>query len=332
MAKVKVENKLFSVLIEAVRIYALNFLQFTKYMLFPVFGQVLGMGLILALASVYSAKLPELMAKYEAFNEFSTIFACVILITVPGMVIFLKAFWDFLVAYGALNSMAESALNTGKVYDFPAHNAVVTNRTFKFVGLWFVISLMLSLTAIPLLFWVPAGILFIYFILVFQVFTFEQDVSVSECFKRSFQLIKGNFARTFVLMAIIALFTHYLFVEGFSVFFDLTKISQLLGGIFEPWVMKNIPLDDFNNFMININPKFDILTPAKISGMFIYQIAFFIVTGITLPLRSICWTLWYKALGGGAVSLSNAKKSKTSGTKKLDKNIIKRATQKEEDL
>ena len=330
MAKVKVENKIFNVLIEAVRIYASNFLQFTKYMLFPVFGQVLGMGLILALASVYSAKLPELMMKYEAFNEFSTIFACVILITVPGMVIFLKAFWDFLVAYGALNSMAESALSTGKVYDFPAHNAVVTNRTFKFVGLWFVISIMSAVGSIPFV-WLLSGILFVYFILVFQVFTFEPEASIYDCFKKSMLLIKGNFARTFVIMAVVALFTHYFFVEGFSVFFDLTKISQLLGGIFEPWVMKNIPLDDFNNFMININPRFDILTPAKISGAFIYQIAFFIVTGITLPLRSICWTLWYKALGGSAVSSSDTKKSKTSGTKKLDKNIIKRATQKEED-
>lgn len=328
MAKVKIENKIFSILVEGIRIYALNFWQFTRYMLFPVLGQVLGIGLIIALASLYTDKLPELMAKYEAFNDFSTILVCVILITVPGMVIFLKAFWDFLVAYGALNSMAESAITSGKVYDFPAHNAVVTNRTFKFVGLWFVISIMLSLTLIPLLFWVPAGILFIYFILVFQVFTFETDVSISGCFKRSFQIIKGNFARTFIITAVVALFTHYLFVEGFSVFFDLTKISQFLGGIFEPWVLQNIPLDDFNNYMININPRFDIITPSKVSGMFIYQIVFFIVTGLTLPLRSILWTLWYKALNNSAVS--PVRKSKSTKTKKLDSNIIKRATQKED--
>lgn len=328
MSKVKVENKVSSILIEGVKIYASNFLQFTRYMLFPVLGQVLGLGLIFALASVYTAKLPELITTYEFFNSFSSIVLCVILITVPGMVIFMKAFWDFLVAYGALNSMAESAVNTGKVYDFPAHNAIITNRTFKYIALWFVLGVMGTLGILPW-FWLFAGILFVYFILVFQVFTFEPEASIYDCFKKSMLLIKGNFARTFVIAAVIGLFTHYLFVEGFSVFFDLTKVSQFLGGIFEPWVMQNIPLDSFNDYMINLNPRFDIITPVKISNMFIYQIVFFIVTGLTLPLRSICWTLWYKALNSGSTPIS--KKTKTVKAKKLDKNIIKRATQKEED-
>lgn len=327
MAKCKIENKLFSILLEGIKIYSSNILPFTKYMLFPVLGQVIGLGLIFGLASVYTAKLPELISTYEFFNSFSSIVLCVVLITVPGMLIFLKAFWDFLVAYGALNSMAESAINTGKVYDFPAHNAIITNRTFKFIALWFVIGILGTLAVFPLL-WLIGGILFIYFILVFQVFTFEQDASIFDCFKKSMLLIKGNFARTFVIMAVVAFFTHYLFVEGFSVFFDLTKLTQLLGGIFESWVENNIPLDNFNNYMININPRFDVITPSKIANMFVYQIVFFIVTGLTLPLRSIYWTLWYKALSQN--SNNTSKRTNNSKTKKLDKNIIKRATQKED--
>lgn len=322
MAKSKSGNSLINVLIEAIKIYGLHFFQFTKYMLFPVFGQVFGIALILLLSSVYVAKLPELMSKYEFFNNPSSVLLCVMLITVPGMVIFLKAFWDFLVAYGALNSMAESAVNTGKVYDFPAHNAVVTNRTFKFVGLLFVISLMFIIGVIPFV-WILSGILFVYFILVFQVFTFEPDASIYDCFKRSMLLVKGNFAKTFVIMAFVAFFTHYLFVEGFSVLFDLTRISQLLGSIFEPWIEQNIPLNNFNDVAININPRFDIITPAKISGYFILIIAGFIVTGLTLPLRSICWTLWYKTLCKN--SGSSDSKPRTVRAKKLDKNILKRA-------
>lgn len=331
MAKVKIEDNLMNILIESVRIYGTNFFTFTKYMLFPVLGQVFGLGLIFGLSAIYTHKLPELMANYPAFNDFSTIVACVILITVPGMVIFMKAFWDYLVAYGALNSMAESAINTGKVYDFPAHNAVITNRTFKFVALWFVIGLMMTIATIPF-FWLFAGVFFIYFILVFQVFTFEQDNSIFDCFKRSLELIRGNFARTFCLIAIVAFFTHYLFVQGFSVFFDLTHISEGLSNIFEPWLTTHLPFDDFNNYMININPRFEILTPSKVSGMFIYQIALFIVTGITLPLRSICCTFWYKALSTSKQSgTTKARTRKSNGTKKLDKNIIRRATQKDED-
>lgn len=329
MAKIKVENKITSVLFESIKVYGANIWPFTRYMLFPILGQLIGLALIFGLASVYTAKLPELISTYAFFNSFSSIVLCVILITVPGMLIFLKAFWDFLVAYGALNSMAESAINTGKVYDFPAHNAVVTNRTFKFIALWLVISILSMIALFPLI-WLIGGILFIYFVLVFQVFIFEPNASIYDCFKRSMLLIKGNFARTFIIMAVIAFFTHYIFVEGFSVFFDLTKLSQLLGGIFENWVQNTIPLDNFNNYMININPRFDVITPSKIAGMFVYQIVFFIVTGLTLPLRSICWTIWYKVLSRDVASAVSTK-SVNQKTKKLDKNIIKRATQKDED-
>ncbi len=323
MSKAKTGNGIFNVLTEGMKIYCMNFLKFTQYMAFPILGQLVGMGLIFGLAGLYTAYLPTLIEKSPAFNSFTTIVACVILITVPGMIIFLKAFWDYLVAYGALNSMTESALNTGRVYDFPAHNALITQRTFKYVGLWFLVGV-LSILAINPFFIIIAAVLFIYFILIFQVFTFEDDVSVFGCFRRSMLLIKGNFARTFILMCIIGFFTHYLFVKGFSVFFDLTGVTASLIKPFENWVMTNIPLDNFNNWLITLNPRTQIITPTNVAEMLVYQIAFFIVTGFTLPLRSICWTLWYKALN------TNSERQEKK-VKKLDKNILKRAQQKEDE-
>ena len=125
-------------------------------------------------------------------------------------------------------------------------------------------------------------------------------------------------------MCIIGFFTHYLFVKGFSVFFDLTGVTAFLIKPFENWVMTNIPLDNFNNWLITLNPRAQIITPTNVAEMLVYQIAFFIVTGFTLPLRSICWTLWYKALN------TNAEKQEKK-VKKLDKNILKRAQQKEDE-
>ncbi len=295
MSKVKSNTNIFAILADGIRIYCTNFVKFTQYMAFPVLGQVLGLGLILGLSVWYTQNLPALIEKSPAFNNPTTVLWCVILITVPGMIIFLKAFWDYLVAFGALNSMAESAMQVGKVYDFPAHNALVTQHTFKFVGLWFVISLMGLLAVLPF-FIVIGAVFFVYFILVFQVFVFEPETSIIGCFKRSLCIIKGNFAKTFILMCILAFFTYFLFVKGFSVFFDLIRVTELLTNPVESWVAANVPLDGFNNWLININPKTDILTPAKIAQGLVYQIPFFVVTGFTLPLRSICWTLWYKAL------------------------------------
>ena len=38
------------------------------------------------------------------------------------------------------------------------------------------------------------------------------------------------------------------------------------------------------------------ITPAIVATELVKQLVFFIVVGFTLPIRSICWTLWYKNL------------------------------------
>ncbi len=330
MAKAKLNNSIFSILSETVKLYCVNFPQFAKYMLFPVLGQVIGLAWIFGMANIYTNNLPLLIEEFPAFNDFSTIVFCVILIVVPGMIVWMKAFWDYLVAYGALNSMTESAISTGKVYDFPAHNSLITQKTIKYVGLWCLYGIFGLLAINPLL-WVLGGIFFIYFILIFQVFTFESDISITGCFKRSFELIKGNFARTFIIMFVIGVFTHFLFVEGFSVFFDFTKLTDLTVGFFENWVTQ-IPLDSINECLINVNHGAIILTPLNISQFLAYLVVGFIVISFTLPIRSICWTLWYKVLSENSSSIKG-KKSSTKGykkVKKLDKNILDRATREED--
>ena len=58
-------------------------------------------------------------------NNFGLLVLFAILITLPGLAIFVKAFWEYLVAYGAVNSMVENMLKSGKVYDFDAHTELV---------------------------------------------------------------------------------------------------------------------------------------------------------------------------------------------------------------
>ena len=88
---------------------------------------------------------------------------CIILSVVPGLLIWARAFWDYLVSYGALNSMTDGYLNTGRVYDFKAHNSVVTKKTFSFIVLWFLFSIFTIISVIPV-FWIIGFVFFIYFI------------------------------------------------------------------------------------------------------------------------------------------------------------------------
>lgn len=292
MAKFKIKNSVWNVLGEGLKIYFTNFLQFSKYMLFPVFGQIIGIMLIFAAVNWFTSSLPIIVEEHPLFNNFTTISLTTLLITVPGFVIFLKAFWDYLVAYGALNSMTEAVVTTGKLYDLNAHTEVITKRSVKFIALLFVISIM-SFIGINPLFWIIGLIFFIYFILIFQVFTFEENLSVIDCFKRSFYLIKGNFARTFLIMAILWVISYYLLTQCASYISEVIKLSELLKGIFENWAA-SLPLSEINTTLNSF--RIPSITPLEIANQILDSLILCTVAGLTLPMRSVCWTLWYKNL------------------------------------
>ena len=206
MSKYKIKNSIWFVLAEGLRIYFTNIDKFLIYMLFPVFGQVIGIILSFGLSLGFAETIVN-----RVDNPWLA-FSLILLLALPGLLIFVKAFWDFMVAYIALNSMTEGAITTGRVYDFQSHNEVATQRTFSFVLLLLAVGVLSSIAS-SIFFMVPGFVLWIYFILVFQIFTFEQDLKTHEYFKRSFILTKGNWFRTFLLMIILAFFSIFSLVS-----------------------------------------------------------------------------------------------------------------------
>lgn len=281
----KEDKSVWLIFFEGIKIYALNIHKFFLYMAFPVLGQLLGLFMIFGLTYWYTQNLQDLTVKYPALKDFSTMLLCIILSVVPGLLIWARAFWDYLVSYGALNSMTDGYLNTGRVYDFKAHNSVVTKKTFSFIVLWFLFSIFTIISVIPV-FWIIGFVFFIYFILIFQVFTFENGLSPIGYFRRSLQLVKGKFSRTFLLMTLLTIFTYYFLTAGLGVVFDALNLTKPIAKMFEAWSY-SLPLEYIEKFNI---------TPTLIGNELVKQIIFFLVIGFTLPIRSICWTLWYNNL------------------------------------
>ncbi len=325
---VKEDKSVWVVFFEGIKIYALNIHKFFLYMAFPVLGQLLGLFMIFGITYWHTKNFQDLAVKFPALNDISTMLICIILSVIPGLLIWAKAFWDYLVSYGALNSMTDGYLNTGRVYDFRAHNSVVTKKTFSFIILWLLFSIFTLVSLIPV-FWIIGFIFFIYFILIFQVFTFENGLSPVGYFRRSLQLVKGKFARTFLLMTLLVVFTYYLLTSGLAVIFDALNLTEKLAKVFENWAY-SLPVENFEKFGI---------TPMLIGKEAVNQIIFFIVVGFTLPIRSICWTLWYNNLASDCKDYDNceAKPKKKSVSKKtvaktfkiekrgIDPEIIRRA-------
>ena len=230
----KVKNSVFGIFGQGVKFYFANFGKFMRYLAFPVFGQLVGMILILLASYFYAENLPNWIAKGGIFDNFAMIFLVLLLITLPGLFVFTKAVCDYLVAYGAINSMTDNMLKSGRVYDFAAHTEMVTRRAPTFVALWLLFSIFSLISMCPL-FWVIAGILFVYFVLIFQVFSFEPDKTAFGCFQKSLVIIKGNFARTTGLMTLLGIFTYWFLPEAVKFILTLVNIIGFLAIPLDSW-------------------------------------------------------------------------------------------------
>lgn len=287
MSKYKMKNSIWFVLFEGLKIYFSNIDKFILYMLFPVLGQVLGIALCFGLTLGLSDKIA---AKADSI---SSAMLFILLLAIPGLLIFAKAFWDYVVAYVALNSMTEGAVTSGKVYDFKSHNEVATRRSFKYIGFLLILSVLMSLGT-SIFFIIPGFVLWIYLILIFQIFTFEPDLSIWECYKKSFVLVKGDWGRTFSLMLILAFFSIFIITQGITVVFDYLNLTKSVCSIFD-FIGKLLPLHTINHAFSYVRLPYNI-TVEMVSNWIFVTILSCIVAGLTLPIRSICWSLWYKNL------------------------------------
>ena len=306
MSKYKLKNSIWFVLFEGLKIYFLNIDKFFLYMLFPVFGQIIGIALAMGLS------LSLMQTVVEKTDNALTALLYVILLAVPGLLIFVFFFWDYMVAYVALNSMTEGAVTTGKVYDFQSHNEVATRRTMSYVVFLLVICALSSVGS-TIFFIVPGFIVWIYLILVYQVFTFEPDLNITNILKRSFLLVKGSWFRTLAILAILTFFSIFIITQGVIVIFDFLNITNWICSILDEYTSM-FPLELVNEILEYCNLQ--IITPTMISHLILTSALSFVVAGLTLPIRSICWTLWYMVL-----SDASAKKSseRTSGKKNTGK-------------
>jgi hypothetical protein len=307
----KVANSVLGVFWQGTKLYFSNSVNFFKYLSFPVFGQVLGIVLILFASYFYSCCLQQLVVEGSVFDNFLVIFLILFLVTLPGLFVLIKAFWEYLVAYGAINSMVENMLKSGKVYDFHAHTEVITRRSASFGTLWLLLAILGLIGSFPL-FWVISGILAIYFILIFQVFVFEPDKSPFGCFKKSMAIVKGHFASTLGLMALLGVFTYWLIPDAIKYLFEFSNIITVLAIPFDS-LSQQLPINEINIMLRQFHAPYQI-TSLGVAKAMVDVLLGYILTCMTLPWRSICCALWYKNLNKGEV--------------KLEKRILERAEKK----
>ena len=334
----KKQQTVWGIFTESIGLYFSNFDKFMKYMTFPVLGQIAGLIIVFFTTYFYTVNMPKLIDKYPNLNSLSTLILISVLISLPGLAIFCKAFWEYLIAYGAVNSMLENMLRSGKVYDFEAHTELIKRRAFSFIGLWFLFGIF-SLVAVCPLMWVICVVFAVYFVLVFQVFTFEPELSPIGCVKKSLLLVKGHFGSTFMLIALVGLLTYLAVPQIIIKGLDAIGLNVAFSNSVLPFV-NLLPELDFSAYGLGT------ITHSDMALFTVQTIIAQILIQYTLPLRSILSSMWYKELNNGLPKqdLPQKKKRKSKRpseklmessakkhSKKIDDNILRRAMEKDDE-
>lgn len=308
---------IFKIIFRSIWLYLKNMFIMLKIMFFPVWGQVLGIYLILAATYYYSKNVFKLSELHDFLsNTFILFFILVILVT-PGFAVFLRAFWDYLVKMVSLNSLIHTLLKDKPVKDLKLYNEPVNLRSKTYILFLFYISLiwivLLSLPGVVFLIPMDANgqviafvcfeliallalaIISVYLSLGFQVFCFEEGLSAFDTLKKSASMVKGRFW-TFVFLALfLGLITGVALPAGVVYIFQKFSAASYLSNPIEAllrviFTAPNAfaPIADFL--------KSDTDMFFEISNVLTEIIISSIVAGLILPLTTATYTQAYGAV------------------------------------
>lgn len=311
MSKSKSGTNIFAIIFKSLMIYLNNFFQLSRVMMFPVFGQLFGIFLIFYPTYIYREQYLLKLSGENLQQNLVFILLGSIIIVIPGFAVFLKAFWDYMIAMVSLNSMISDIEKKGSFGNFKAYNNSVNMRTGEYAILlllltlfWLVIlifpflsfflgffintvlisPIFLLMVLVSLIFSI---ILSVNFSLAFQIFAFE-SISPVEILKKSWQLMKGNFWRTVFMGTVLFIVTSFLVPGVITSIVDKSSLMNHLITSIESYVNLFAKNQVFTDFLASIKT-----TPFGLSVTLALSTIGTIITAMMLPLGSACFTLLY---------------------------------------
>ncbi len=306
------QKTIFKNFLHGLIIYIKNFLPLSRAMLFPVLGQIVGIALIMVPVYFYTQVFLGGIPAESLQKNLIFIFIGLILIIIPGFIIFIKAFWDYMVVMVSLNTMVSDIIEEKPPVKFKIHSGAVKLRTkdyllllFILMGIWFVMLavpfVLLILSAMVLnkifstiIFFLSMigclgilAVISVYLCLSFQVFAFEA-LSPKDVIMKSYEMIENNFLRTVALGVILFIITGAVVPVIFQ---ELIKNSPLIGYIVVPFQAYIGVILSSTNILVEL-AKLNI-SLYDISRETALMCIGTVITMFILPLGSACFTLLY---------------------------------------
>ncbi len=286
----KKSNKItsvFSIFFSSIKTYFLYLDQCCKYLLFPIFGQIIGIFLIFTCTYYFNINRSYLENNFSFFGNEKNLLLTFYIILSPLFIIFIKAIYDYILAFCALNLLFYTNSNKKKVknIDFDANKKVIERKLGNYIILMFLVTLIFIPPIILI-----SPIIWIFICLCFQVFSMESDTNAPKALFRSIQLVKGNVIPT-VIMLVLCYISTYMFLPDLFLWAleKISVVSFIINKI--DLFLQILQLDLLNNMLSIVNVNLDTLSIAK---MLSENIITFVIIGFTLPFRSCCFTELYR--------------------------------------
>ena len=304
----------FKIFFSSLKTYFMYFDESIKLLAFPIFGQLFSIILIYTAVYYYLINIDKIRGIGNFFNNDTHLMIVLFVILLPLLIVFIKAVYDYIIAFSSLNLLyfTASKKKKAKNVDLNANNNVIKRKLFQYILLLLLVTLILCVP--PLIF--VAGITWIFLCLTFQVFAFEGEITAPKAISRSIELVKGNVLVTILMLVLCSLLTYCFLPNMFVWFFDKTNISFSLVDMWEDFFAL-LPIESWNNTLSALPFKFSI-DAITLSKCAVELCITSVIIGFTLPFRCCCFTELYKLYDS----------DKIKEISKSSEDIISRATKK----
>ena len=287
----KKSNKIinvFSIFFSSVRTYFLYLDQCVKYLSFPILGQLISLTVLFIIVYYFNTNIDNIIKLSPFFENSKHLYSLFGIVLLPFFIVFIKALYDYIIAFCALNILFYTVSNKKKVkdIDFDANKKVIESKIVNYIILIFFVILMLFVP--PLIFIAP--ITWIFLCLAFQVLSFENEISAKRAISRSIELVRGNVFSTLILLILCGFITYWFLPSMFVWACEKVSFITFLIGRFEAFV-DLLNLDALNDILAYVNITLDSITISKYLAEMVVSI---VVIAFTLPFRCCCFTQLYK--------------------------------------
>lgn len=295
--KKKVSLNIFKIFFGSVKVYFLYLDKFVKYLMFPVMGQILGLIVLFTVAYLFNVNAASLQEKIPFLSDEKNFFIAYLICLAPFFAIFIKAFYEYIIAFTSLNSVCYIITPKKKVQDidFKTHDSAIERRLFPYIALLFFASIISMVLCVPV-FWIFAP----FIVLMFQVFALEQSAGPLSSISRSIDLVKGHYFVTLMAIILAGVLTYMLIPGLFMWALDYFKITPFLNAPVEKFV-SIIPMDlnNINTFLTSL--AVSKITTSDLARMLTESTIYSVFIMFTLPLRCCVFTNLYAALDIDAI-------------------------------